>query len=229
MKLPIPGDSGTINGEESMNVHQWHKDTLGARAVEALKKHDFDAVYFPERARAIEHVLGFVKAGAKVGFGGSMTLSALGIQEKVKAKGAQLLDHNDPSLSAEQKLEIRRQQQVCDLFLTGTNALTLDGCLYNVDGNGNRTNAMSFGPRKVVVVAGTNKICADLEEAERRVKLIAAPMNNKRLNIPNPCTVSGVCEDCQGKTRICKVYSILRRRPSATDISVVIIGEELGY
>jgi hypothetical protein len=218
-----------MNQEDSMNVIQWHRDAVGARAVDALRKHDFDAVYFSERDKAVEHVLSFVKAGAKVGFGGSMTLTALGMQEKVKAKGAQLLDHNDPSLSAEQKFEIRRQQQLCDLFLTGTNALTLDGCLYNVDGNGNRTNAMSFGPRKVVVVAGTNKICADLDEAERRVKFFAAPMNNKRLNIPNPCTVSGVCEDCQGKTRICKVYSILRRKPSATDITVVIIGEDLGF
>lgn len=212
-----------------MQTIQWHRDVLGGRAVDALKKHDFDAVYFSERDKAVEFVLGFVKSGATVGVGGSMTLTQLGIQEKAKAMGAQLLDHNDPKLTAEQKLELRRRQQGCDLFLTGTNALTLDGCLYNVDGNGNRTNAMTFGPRKVVVVAGTNKICADLEEAERRVKLFAAPLNNKRLNTPNPCTASGVCSDCQGKTRICKVYSILRRRPSATDITVVVIGEELGF
>jgi len=210
-------------------VRQWHRDALGASAVEALKKNDFDAVYFSGREQAIEYVMGFVREGAEVGFGGSMTVAGLGIQAKAKAKGAVLLDHGDPNLSPEQKADMRRRQQLCDLFLSSTNALTLDGFLVNVDGNGNRTNAMSFGPKKVIVVAGTNKICADEEAADQRIRQFAAPLNNKRLGTKNPCVEKGVCCDCKGKTRICKVYSTLRRKPSATDMTVVIIGEDLGF
>ncbi len=210
-------------------IKRWHDDALGTAAVEALKKNFFDAVYFADRAAAVEYVMGFVKSGAKVGFGGSMTVAELGIADKAKAAGAMILDHNDPAVPAEKKPEIRVAQQSCDLFLCSTNALTLDGMLVNVDGNGNRTNAMSFGPKKVVVIAGVNKICADEEAGYQRIREYAAPMNNKRLGIPNPCTVKGVCTDCSGKTRICRVYSTLKRKPSATDITVVVVGEELGF
>ena len=210
-------------------IKQWHVDTLGASAVEALKKNDFDAVYFSDKEKAIEFVMGHVKEGTQVGFGGSMTIAGMGIQAKAKAAGAVLFDHGDPSLSPEQKAEMRRKQQLCDLFLCSANALTLDGMLVNVDGNGNRTNALTFGPKKVIVVAGINKICADEAAADLRIKEYAAPMNNKRLNTPNPCVQKGVCCDCKGKTRICKVYSTLRRKPAATDFTVVVVGEELGF
>jgi len=210
-------------------IKQWHVDALGAAAVEALKKNFFEAVYFPDRAAAAEFVMGAVKAGTRVGFGGSMTIAALGIKDKAKAAGAVILDHGDPALGPEQKAEVRVLQQSCDLFLCSSNAVTLDGMLVNVDGNGNRTNAMSFGPKKVIVVAGINKICGDEAAGYQRIREYAAPMNNKRLGIQNPCVVKGVCCDCSGKTRICKIYSTLRKKPSATDLTVVIVGEELGF
>jgi hypothetical protein len=146
-----------------------------------------------------------------------------------KAKGAVNLNHNDPGLTPEQKLEIRRQQLVCDLFLTSTNAVTLDGFIVNIDGTGNRTNAMTFGPKKVVIIVGTNKIRKNLDEALDRVSHFAAPLNNKRLNTGNPCTVTGTCAECDSKNRICRVYSTLRRKPGMTDITVVVIGEGFGF
>ena len=88
---------------------------------------------------------------------------------------------------------------------------------------------MTFGPRKVVVVAGTNKIRKNIDEAMERIEHFAAPMNNKRIGTQNPCTVTGTCSDCGTKTRICRVYSILKRRPAATDITVVIVGDGLGF
>jgi L-lactate utilization protein LutB len=211
------------------DVMKWRHETLAGRTVEALKKNAFDAVYFPDAEKAAAFIMDFVGAGTKVGFGGSMTVKGMGIQDKVKAKGGVVLDHGLPELSAEEKNSIRHQQLSCDLFLSGTNAVTLDGCLLNVDGAGNRVAAMTFGPKKVIVVAGTNKICRNLDEAHERLKLYAGPLNNKRLNIPNPCVTAGVCMDCQGKTRICNVYSIMKRKPSAADITVVIVGESLGY
>lgn len=208
---------------------QWHHDTLAARTVEALKKHEFDAVYFPKREQAVEHILSFIQPGHKVGFGGSMTVQALGIADKAKEKGAILLNHNAPGLTPEEKNEIRRQQLVCDVFIAGSNAITMDGCIVNIDAYGNRTNALTFGPRKIIIVVGMNKIRKDVDEALERVKHYAAPLNNKRINTNNPCTVSGTCSECTTKTRICRVYSILRRKPSLSDTTVVIIGEALGF
>ena len=126
-------------------------------------------------------------------------------------------------------MALRRAELTCDVFICGTNALTLDGKLVNVDGVGNRVAAMTFGPKQVIIVAGVNKIVRNVDEAERRIELLAAPLNNKRLNRPNPCTVAGICVDCQGPTRICNVTTILRKRPPATPMQILIVGEELGF
>lgn len=126
-------------------------------------------------------------------------------------------------------MEIRRKQLTCDVFLTGTNAVTIDGRLVNTDGVGNRVAAMIFGPKKVIIAVGINKIVKDIAEAEKRIKLYAAPMNNKRLNLPNPCIRTGECMDCQGPTRICNVTTILNKRPMLTDIHIFVVGEDLGF
>lgn len=212
-----------------MDVHQWQSDTLGKRVVEALKKNHFDAVYFPNKEEAAEYVLKFIAPGSTVGAGGSMTVVDMKLLEKAKELGAEVFNHSIPGLYPEERLEIRRKQLLCDVFLCSTNALTMDGFLVNVDGTGNRVAAMTFGPKKVVVVAGVNKICRDIPAALERLRLVASPLNNKRLNLPNPCTQQGFCADCQGKTRICNIYSIMKKRPSATDITVVVVGEDLGY
>ena len=104
-----------------------------------------------------------------------MTTTDLGLTDKVTAKGGVVLNHNLPGLTNEQKMEIRRQQLLSDVFMTSTNALTLDGCLLNVDGSGNRVAAMMFGPRKVLVIAGYNKIVPDLEAGYERLKMVASP------------------------------------------------------
>jgi L-lactate utilization protein LutB len=211
------------------SVEQWRYETLGKEACEALKKNGFDAHYAATGAEALERVAGFVKAGMKVGFGGSMTVKAIGAPERVRAMGAEVLDHNTPGLDPERKLEILRAQLSCDLFLSGSNAVTLEGDIVNVDGNGNRVAALTFGPKKTVVVVGANKIVRDLDEALARIETTASPMNNKRLERPNPCVKTGQCEDCRGETRICRVYQILRRRPFLSDFTVIVVGESLGF
>jgi hypothetical protein len=165
----------------------------------------------------------------KVGFGGSMTLRAIGAHDRVKELGAVILDHSAPGLDHEAKIGILRAQLTCDLFLSSSNAVTLEGDIVNVDGNGNRVAALTFGPRKTVVVVGANKIVRDLDEALVRLETRAGPMNSKRLDRPNPCIKSGTCEDCRGETRICRVYQILRRRPSLSDFTVIVVGESLGF
>jgi len=210
-------------------IESWHAEALGAEAVKALKKSGFDAEYVSTPAEAAERVLSFVTSGMSVGFGGSMTIKALGIQEKVSAKGAVVLDHGVPGLSPEQKMEIMRKQLTCNVLVTGSNAVTLEGDIVNVDANGNRVAALSFGPAKTVVVVGINKIVRDIDEAFARIETYASPLNNKRLNRPNPCVKTGLCEDCQGEMRSCRIYQILRRKPGLSDFSVIIVGENLGY
>ncbi len=208
---------------------QWHHETLGKKTVAALEKNKFKAAYFPDRADAVAHLLSLVPDGSSVGLGGSETSHALQLREKLTQKGCTLLDHHKPGLSKEEVLKVRRQQLTSDVFISSTNALTLNGELVNVDGTGNRVGAMAFGPGRVIIVTGTNKIVEDLDAAQKRIELIAGPVNNKRLNKPNPCVKTGQCMDCQGEGRICNVTTIMRRRPHLTDIHVIIIGEELGY
>jgi membrane protease subunit (stomatin/prohibitin family) len=210
-------------------IHNWHNETIGAKVVEAFKKNMFSAVYFKTGKEASEFIMSNVQPGDKVGFGGSMTIKNLGIQEKVKSIGAVVLDHGDPSLSPEEKMETMRGELLSDVFLCSSNAVTLEGELVNIDGVGNRVAAMTFGPKKVIVVVGVNKIRKNQVEAFQRIEQIAAPKNCKRLSMPNPCTKTGVCNDCKLETRACRVYSIIKRKPMRTDITIVVIGEELGF
>ena len=210
-------------------VEQWRYEAIGKSACEALKRNGFDARFVATGSEALEIVASFMKSGITMGFGGSMTVKGLGVQEKAKAVGATVLDHNVPGLEPERKLEILRAQLTCDLFVTGSNAVTLDGDIVNVDGNGNRVAALAFGPKKTVVIVGANKIVRNIDEAQARLETVASPMNNKRLERPNPCVKTGTCEDCKGEGRICRVYQILRRRPSLSDFTVIVVGEALGY
>ncbi len=207
----------------------WHNETVGGAVVEALKKNGFDAEYCATADEAVQRLLDLVPDRASVGIGGSTTLKTLGVPEKLAERGATVLDHNAPGLTKEQKLDINRKQQVCDVFLSSSNAVTMDGELVNMDGTGNRVSAMIFGPGQVIVVAGTNKIVRDVAAAEERIQTKAAPMNNKRIGTPNPCVRAGVCQDCQGATRICNVMTIIGRKPGGTNIRVLIVGEELGF
>ena len=210
-------------------IHNWHNETIGLKVVEALKKNMFSAIYCKSGDEASEFIMNNVQKGDRVGFGGSMTIKKLGIQEKVKSLGGQVLDHGDPTLSPEEKMETMRAELLCDVFLCSSNAVTLEGELVNIDGVGNRVAAMSFGPKKVIVVVGVNKICKNEASAFERLEQIAAPMNCKRLNMPNPCTKTGVCSDCKTDTRACRIYSVIKRKPMRTDITVVVIGEDFGF
>ena len=208
-------------------ISAWHDATLGQRAVKALEKNKFAAAYFPDAESAVSHILGLVPEGVSVGVGGSMTIQALGLTGKLP--GRTILDHNVPGLPKDEVREIRYKQLASDVFLTGTNAVTLKGELVNVDGTGNRVAAMFFGPKKIIVIAGANKIVRNLDEAQARIRMIAAPLNNKRLNLPNPCVQTGECMDCNNATRICNVTTIISRCPSLSEIHVILIGGQYGY
>jgi len=222
---PTPNPADSFVGE----MNAWHHRTLGLKTVEALRRNRFDAEFFETRQEVVDAVSQCVIPGASVAFGGSQTARQLNLQQIVTDAGAIILDHNAEGLSYQQKIEVMRQQQVCDLFICSSNAISLQGELYNVDGNGNRVSAMAYGPRKVIVVAGVNKICADETAAWQRIQTIAAPINFKRLNRPNPCAKQGICMNCNLPTRGCNIYVATRRRPPLIEFSVFIVNELLGF
>lgn len=202
---------------------------LGKKAVEALQKNRFTAAYYQTAQDALAELLAAIPADATVGIGGSWTLMQLEVVEKLEERGNTVYCHHKPGLTPEQILEIRRKQLTCDVFLTSTNAITEDGRLVNTDATGNRVAAMMFGPKKVIILAGVNKIVGNLDEAQERIRATAAPLNNKRLKRPNPCVNTGHCMDCQGPTRLCNITTVIHKRPPASDIHVWVIGDELGY
>jgi len=211
---------------DRLQIGLWQLTMRGRKCAEALRKNGFDAHFLPDRDSVRARVLGECETATSIGFGGSMSIAEMKIHEALSGEGKRLLDHG--RAPQEEKAATRIAQLTCDLFLTGTNAVTLDGCLVNLDMNGNRTNAMTFGPGKVVVVAGGQKIVADAPEAMRRIKSTAAPRNTKRLKLSTPCAASGFCEDCNSPQRICRVWSIIERKPPHADITVLVCGEPLG-
>jgi len=176
----------------------------------------------------LNFIMYHINTGTIVGIGGSVTIQSLGLRQNILEKGGTIIDHS-LGINKEDTFRLMREELTSDLYLCSTNAITLDGHLYNVDGAGNRIAAMTFGPHKVIIVVGINKIVIDEAAALQRIKLIAAPLNNKRLNLNNPCVVSGVCTECNSKSRICRAYSVIKRKPLRSDISIIIVGENLGY
>ncbi|MCX8111135.1 MAG: lactate utilization protein [Syntrophorhabdaceae bacterium] len=212
-----------------MELKKWHNEKIIARTIKALESNFFKAKSFSNRDELLAEILEEIKPGQSIGFGGSVTIRSLGIVERIKEKNTIVLDHWKEGLEPHEIGAIRISQLTADLFLTSANAITEHGEIVNIDGVGNRVNAMTFGPKRVIVVAGINKIVPDIEAAIDRIKRVAAPMNAKRLNLPLPCAETGHCHDCNSDKRICRIISILIKKPSQTDISVYLIDEELGY
>jgi L-lactate utilization protein LutB len=204
----------------------WEK--WGERCVKALKGHGFDAHFVATIEEARECISGMIAGYESFGFGGSNTTRALGLMEQLRERGKTIFDHWQGNIFGEENRQIRLQQGRCDCFLCSANAISATGEIVNIDAAGNRTNAMTFGPKKVIIVAGMNKVRPDLESALTRVREIAAPMRAKSLNMDTPCAKTGICTDCNSPQRICRVTSILHRRPIMTDISVVLISQSLG-
>ena len=211
---------------EQLNLHD---EELGLKTVEALQKNRFNATYYKTAQEALEQLFSMVSPDDSVGIAGSWTLQQLGVVETLEERGNTIFCHHKPGLSPEEVLATRRKQLTCDVFLTGTNAITTDGRLVNTDATGNRVGAMTFGPKKIIIIAGVNKIVESIEAAEARIRTTAAPLNNKRLNRSNPCVQTDECMDCQGPTRICNITTVLHKRPPASDIHVLVVGEALGF
>jgi hypothetical protein len=203
--------------------------------IEKLAGNNISAVYVADKKDACERVVSMIPEGSVVGFGDSVTLWQIGVVDALEQGNYTFLNPWRPGISVEESLRLRRRALISDVFVTGTNALTRDGKIVNVDALGNRVAAMLFGPAKVIIVVGINKIVADVDAALERIRMTAAPLNVKRhphFDPMPPCGETGVCSDCSSAWRICNKTVIIEREFAndrySPSITVVIVGEELG-
>ena len=214
-----------------MDQHQveWN-EKVAHKIIKNLEKRRMAGSYAENAAVARDQIIEMIPRGATVFRCGSMTAVGIGLWEAIAAlPEVKLIDPYRPELPREEGLELRRQGLTADLMIASTNAITLDGRLVNLDGMGNRVAAMAFGPKKVILVVGMNKVCPDLESAVARVKHYAAPVNNIRYGLKNPCVETGLCSDCRTPQRICNIWSTIEGHMIEGRIHVKLVGEFLGY
>ena len=197
------------------------------RTMEALEKNGFETKYFETSDKALEELFNEIDINEAVGISGSMSIAGMGIRDKLKEKGYAVFTHNgesDPLI----KKEMLKKAMTTEVYLTSSNAITEDGKLVNIDGNGNRLSSMLYGHDRVIYICGKNKLAKDYTEAMARIKTIACKRNVERLNLNTPCRY-GECNDCSSKQRICNATLIMEKRMTTGRAIIYIINEELGY
>jgi len=218
-------------------------ERLAKRAVEAFGKRNINAFYVRDKQEAQSAILAMIPDKASIGIGDSVTMEEVGVLAKLEERGGyevfnpfRFLDDGRFADSTEVRIKKMRQALLADVFLTGSNAITLDGKIVNIDARGNRVAGIIFGPKKVIIAAGVNKIVPNLERALERIKNVAAPTNAERHFLANrlekelPCAQLGLCVDCSSPLRICCYVTIIewQRSYEKDRLNVFIVGEELG-
>mgnify|MGYP001041380965 CR=1 FL=1 len=204
-------------------------------ALDALESRNLEGIYAENRDEARIEVLRLIPQDGIVGIGDSTTVRQIGVIEALKRRRTKVLDGFEQGISKSLNLERVRNSTICDIFLTGTNAITLDGRLVNVDGYGNRIAGMFHGHAKSIIVVGRNKLVENLDGAFHRIRSLIAPNHIRIRSVDlggvmreTPCVTAGICSDCRSRDRACNVFSIIEGKPGATDISVIIVDEDLG-
>ncbi len=209
------------------------------KTLENLKKNEMEAFFVKTKEEAKALALSMIPEGAVCASGGSVTLNELGILDELRAGNYEYLDRYAEGITQEGVAEVFRKSASCDVYLSSSNAITEDGELYNVDGNSNRVSSLLFGPKKVIFIAGKNKIVETLDDAIVRVKTVAAPLNAKRLGCKTYCAEKGHCKSldfggsfasgCSSPQRICCNFTVMAKQRNPERVKVIIVDENLGY
>jgi len=193
------------------------------KVVKALKTNRFETVVSVKDAEtAVKTVLDMIPPEAMVGTGGSMTVNQLGLREILSEHG-----NIKPFIPGQTSPDEMGRARI-DVFLTSSNSITLDGKLVNIDATGNRVSSQIFGPGKVIMVIGQNKIVSDADEAVKRVKYVIAPYHGMTMGINAPCAKTGKCSNCKSPGRICNITTIIEKKPRMTDIAIVLVAQDIG-
>ena len=211
-----------------MTPKQTFYENQAKSIIHKLEARKMEGYYCPDKESAKAKVLELIGPNKKVvTYGGSMSLDEIGVKEAVEEAGHDLL-RREKYVTPEEKRECFAKQTLADVFMMSTNAITLDGELVNIDGSGNRVACLSFGPNKVIVVAGMNKVVSNVEEGIARSRNFAAPPNTVRLGCDTPCAKIGQCGNCLNDTICCQIV-VTRASRVPGRIKVILVGEELGY
>ena len=209
------------------DMHKKYYEKRAAILIKNLQSRHFEAYYCATKEDALKKALELIPEGATVGWGGVMSAHQIGLMEALHSGNYRPIDREKCN-TAEEKLQAAKDSMFADVFLTGANGLSLDGQMVNIDGTGNRVAAIVYGPKEVLVIAGMNKVTDTLEQAVERARTVAAPLNQQRFELNNPCTVTGSCADCKSETCICNQILITRHCRPMGRIKFILVGEDLG-
>ena len=201
-------------------------DKRGEIMVKNLTSHGFEAYYCQNKEAALAKALELIPKGATVGWGGAMSAQQIGLLDAMNAGEYNAIDR-DKAPNPEEREKAMRACLQADYFITGANALSIDGQMVNIDGVGNRVGAIVYGPKYIVVIAGMNKVTDSLESAVIRARTVAAPANKQRFPLQTPCAVTGICGNCKTEG-ICNQLLITRNSKPIGRIKVILVGEDLG-
>lgn len=212
-----------------MSIIEQHHELVAKKVIENLKKRHMNGYYCKTPEEAVSLASSLIEKGSSVSWGGTMTISEIGMMDALRAREDLTLLDRSTAQNQEEVEKIYRQVFSADSYIMSTNAITLDGELLNIDGTGNRVAALIYGPKQVIILAGMNKVCKDLEEAMTRVRNIASPPNCIRLNKKTPCAVTGVCGNCLSEDCICNQIVTTRNSRDPERIKVILIEGSWGY
>lgn len=213
---------------------EYHAETYrkqAGRVIQNLKKRNLNGVYCGDSREAVKAVCEMIPAKSLVAMGGSVTIVESGLVEVLRGLDIELLDRYREGVSREEIDAMRKRGMQADVLIASCNAITADGRLVNEDGLGNRVAGIIFGPKKVILMAGMNKLVGTVEEGVARIRSVCAPLNSVRFGVDTPCARTGFCEDanCFPPTRICNQLTIIEGSAIAGRITIVLVGEPLGF
>ena len=200
-------------------------ELLAQTVIKGLASRNMQGYYAEDKAAALALALDLIPKGATVTMGGGMSVHEIGLSAALHGPDYRFIDRADYADPREAML----LAYDADVFLASSNAITQDGILVNIDGNANRVSAMAYGPKKLVLIVGMNKVCPDLDSAMKRARNVAAPINVQRFGLNTPCSRTGACADCKSADTICCQFLITRYSRHAGRIHVILVGESLGY
>ena len=200
-------------------------EKLAKKVIKGLESRNMAGYYAKDKDEALRTALGLIKEGSTITMGGAMSAHEIGLVEALKKGDYNFVDRDQ----MEDKKAAALAAYSADVFLTSTNAMTEDGILVNIDGNANRVSAIAHGPEKVIVIAGMNKVCDDLDGAMKRARNVAAPTNAQRFGIDTPCSKTGSCMDCKSPDTICCQFLITRYSRHNDRIHVILVNDMLGF
>ena len=202
---------------------------LAEKMIKNLRRRNMEAFYCPTAQDAVAQVQALIADGSSVTWGGSMTIRDMGLPQALRERGTLEVLDRDLVEDAQEKQQMYLKAFSADVYLSSANAISEDGVIVNIDGNGNRVAAITWGPRMVIFVIGLNKVAATVQDAISRARSTASPINAQRFDISTPCHNDGVCHNCNSPESICSYIHLLRNSRNGNRHTVVLVGETLGY